>query len=75
MVLVDLKYQKPSDRDQAWIDAYNAADFVLAQLINEANNGKAEADGIRSALIKVLFCSFPNFFSRKRRFIFFLVRI
>ena len=53
MVLVDPKYQKPSDRDQAWINAFNEATYNLQMLIAEADNGKTEAEAIRTLLLKV----------------------
>lgn len=53
MVLVDTKYQRPSDRDQAWINAYNAATFSLNKLAQEADDGKTEAEAIRNILLKV----------------------
>lgn len=58
MVLVDTKYQKPSDRDPAWISASNAATFSLKLLIKEAVAGKTEAKDIRDSLAKVLSCLF-----------------
>lgn len=53
MVLLDTKYKRPEDYDQAWTDAFNEAKFTLEQLIEEANNSKKEADALVVALLKV----------------------
>lgn len=54
LVLFDVKYQKQSDRDQAWVQSFHVANFVLGRLIKEADQSKADAEKIRDSLRKVL---------------------
>jgi len=53
IVLCNLKYKEPSDQDDAFFAAKSGADMSLLMLRQLADDGKTEAEGIITALLKV----------------------